>query len=117
MKYDVEELVKLYDRVVEYTVQLGLPAKKQIEKLKGTDVTYEIASDFGDSAVPYGKILFENDWMNKEQFELMLKIDHMLDEMGNNKKNWTDEALMHSEEWDKCRLMGNKLLETLGVNK
>ncbi|WP_139844040.1 hypothetical protein A5821_000284 [Enterococcus sp. 7F3_DIV0205] len=115
MKYDIEELALIYDRLIENIKQFSMDPENQISKLDGFVVTDEIASDFSDIAMPYGKILLENEWLTEKQYKRMEDIDKKLEEMTRNKSLWTDEALKSSKEWAESRNLGNDLLKELGV--
>lgn len=111
---DVDMLLLLFTRVIENLYEFTAPADKQIERLKGTVVADEIASDFSDISLKYVNILFENEWITEEQYQDFLEIDKKLDEMSDNKNLWDEDSLENAEEWKECRKMGLKLLESLG---
>lgn len=114
MVEDVDMLLLLFDRVIKNLYDFIMPADKQIERLKGFAVADELASDFSDISLQYVKILFENEWITKEQYDDFLKIDTKLDEMSKNKALWDEETLKNSGEWKECRRMGLSLLRSLG---
>lgn len=89
-----------------------MPAKQQMEKLKGFVLTDELASDFSDIALQYAKILFDNGWLTKEQLDMFLVVDKKLEGMSNNEDLWSDEALETSIEWAECRERGKEILKT-----
>lgn len=111
---DVDMLLLLFSRVIENLYEFTAPADKQIERLKGTVVADEIASDFSDISLKYVNILFENEWITEEQYQDFLEIDKKLDEMSDNKNLWDEDALKNAEEWKECRTMGIRLLKSLG---
>lgn len=111
---DVDMLLLLFTRVIENLYEFTAPADKQIERLKGTVVADEIASDFSDISLKYVNILFENEWITEEQYQDFLEIDKKLDEMSDNKNLWDEDALKNAEEWKECRTMGIRLLKSLG---
>lgn len=111
---DVDMLLLLFSRVIENLYEFTAPADKQIERLKGTVVADEIASDFSDISLKYVNILFENEWITEEQYQDFLEIDKKLDEMSGNKNLWDEDALKNAEEWKECRTMGIRLLKSLG---
>lgn len=117
MTYNIEELVQLYSRLIENIEQLNLPAKEQIEKLKGFVVADEIASDYSDIGLAYAKILVENEWITEEQYEKMKVIDFYFEKMSGNTDLWTNEALRKSAEWEECRDLAKRLLKDLGIQK
>jgi len=112
-EYEVEELVQLYERLIENIEQLAMDAETQIEKLKGFSVADEIASDISDVAKPYAFILLKNEWMSPEQFKVFEDTDRKLEKVSDNKKLWTELALIESEEWEECRKQGRELLRLL----
>lgn len=114
-EYEVEELMQLYERMVENITQFSLNAELQIEQLKGFVVADEIASNISDIAKPYSLILFQNEWISQEQLTLIENIDKKLELMSTKKELWTDSALKISEEWEECRQMGKALLNTLEI--
>lgn len=111
---DVDMLLLLFSRVIENLYEFTAPADKQIERLKGTVVADEIASDFSDISLKYVNILFEDEWITEEQYQDFLEIDKKLDEMSDNKNLWDEDALKNAEEWKECRTMGIRLLKSLG---
>lgn len=115
MIYDIEELVQIYNRLIENIEQLNLTAEEQIEKLKGFAVADEITSDFSDIGLPYAKILVENGWITEEQYKKMKAIDLCFEKMSDNKDLWTNEALRKSAEWEECRNLAKRLLKDLGI--
>lgn len=114
MVENVDMFLLLFDRVIKNLYDFTMPADKQIERLKGFAVADELASDFSDISLQYVKILFENAWITKEQYDDFLEIDTKLDEMSKNKALWDEYALKNSEEWKECRRMGLRLLRSLG---
>ena len=110
----VDMLLLLFSRVIENLYEFTAPADKQIERLKGTVVADEIASDFSDISLKYVNILFEDEWITEEQYQDFLEIDKKLDEMSDNKNLWDEGALKNAEEWKECRTMGIRLLKSLG---
>lgn len=112
-EYEIEELVQLYERMIENIAQFSLEAELQIEQLKGFVVADEIASNISDVAKPYALILFQNEWISQEQFAMIEGIDKKLETMSADKQLWTEAALTTSREWEECRKMGKELLGTL----
>ncbi|EAE7092676.1 hypothetical protein BI336_02845 [Listeria monocytogenes] len=109
---DVEELMLMHKRIIENLEEFSMPAKQQMEKLKGFVVTDELASDFSDIALQYAKILFDHGWLTKEQLDMFLVVDKKLEGMSNNEDLWNDEALKTSIEWAECREQGKEILKT-----
>ena len=105
MEESIDELLLIYDRLIEILEQLSVNAEEQKQKLKGTVVTDELALDYSEIAMLYVKKLFKNHWISQEQLTLaqMTKVENL----------WNEEALTSSLEWEKCRLMAQKLLKTL----
>lgn len=112
-EYEVEELVQLYERMIENIVQFSLEEELQIKQLKGFVVADEIASNISDIAKPYALILFQNGWISQKQFIMIDDIDKKLERMSADKKLWTETALTTSKEWEQCRQMGKELLRAL----
>lgn len=117
MKETLDKLLLTYDRLIEILEQLSMNAKDQKEKLKGTVVADELASDYSDIAMLYVKLLFENEWISKEQFLLAQDIDNKLEQMSQEKSLWNENALSNAMEWEDCRIKAKKLLETLKKSK
>ena len=113
---DIYELIQIYDRFVEILVEFTMPPQEQIQKLQGTAVADELATDFSDIGFAYAKILKENQWINQEQFQEVEVINNMLDSMSIDLNLWDEEALIYSEEWKKCRQNGKRLLDTMIKN-
>lgn len=112
-EYEVEELVLLYERLIDNLEQLSMDANSQIERLKGFVVTDEIASDISDIANLYILILFENNWISQKQMQMFENIDENLKQMSMKKELWSESALIESPEWEKCRSLGKELLNSL----
>ena len=113
MEQNIEEIMQYYDRFIDILKQMSMNAEEQIFKLKGTVIADELASDFSEIGIMYAKKLLENEWITKEQYMLIKSIDAMLTDMSKRKELWTEEALINSEEWEKCRKKGNILLKML----
>ena len=113
---NIEEMIQAYERLVENVNQFSMAPQKQIEKLKGTAVADEIASDFSEIGKVYAKKLFENEWISKEQYLIVEEIDKKLEIMSDYKNLWNDNAIITAREWHKCRELGKKLLMSLREN-
>lgn len=113
---NIEEMIQTYERLVENVDQFSMAPQKQIEKLKGTVVSDEVASDFSEIGKIYAKQLFDNEWISKDQFLLVEEIDKKLEIMSSNKNLWNDNALLTAREWHECRELGKKLLISLKEN-
>lgn len=55
--------MQLYDSFIQIVKQLSVSAEEQIQKLRGTFVTDEIALDFSDTGMPYARELLEYGWI------------------------------------------------------
>ena len=110
---NIDEVLQWYESFVEIVRQLSLNAEDQIQKLKGTVVTDEIASDFSEIGMPYAEKLLSYGWITQEQLNHAQKIGKMIDRMTQNKELWNDDALLNSDEWNNCRKSGRALLQTL----
>lgn len=113
MEKDIEEIMKCYDRFIDIVKQMSMNANEQIAKLKGTVVADELASDFSEIGMMYAKELLENEWITQEQYIIAESIDEMLVSMSKRSELWTEDALLNTEEWEKCRKKGSLLLEML----
>ena len=103
-EYDIDKIMQEYDAFVEIVRQISVSAEEQIQKLKGTVVTDEIATDF----LVYG-------WITQEQFSLVQDIEEKLNQMTQKKELWNNDALLSSIEWENCRKKGKDLLGTLEI--
>lgn len=110
---NIDEIMQWYDNFTEIVRQLSMSAEEQIQKLKGTAVTDEMASDFSEIGMQYAQKLLNYGWITQEQFNIAQDIEKKLEEMTRKKELWNDEALSSAEEWDNCRKSGKKLLQTL----
>lgn len=113
MGENIEEIMQYYDRFIDILKQMSMNAEEQIFKLKGTVIADELANDFSETGVMYAKKLLEKEWITREQYIIVKSIDEMLSDMS-KKELWTEEALINSEEWKKCRKKANILLKMLG---
>lgn len=113
MDKDMEEIMVYYDRLLEIVKQISMKAEDQIEKLKGTVVADEIASDFSDIGMIYARELFKSNLITQEQYNIVKSIDEILDAMSKDQSLWTEDALKNSKEWEYCRMIGKVLLSTL----
>ncbi|EAF3463980.1 hypothetical protein CS427_01650 [Listeria monocytogenes] len=109
---DLEGLMLMHKRIIGNLEEFSMPAKQQMEKLKGFVLTDELVSDFSDIALQYAKILFDHGWLTKEQLDMFLIVDKKLEGMSNNEGFWSDEALETSIEWAECRKQGKAILKT-----
>lgn len=55
---DIDEIMQWYDRFIEVVRQLSMNADEQLQKLRGTVVTDEIATVFTEIGLPYAQKLF-----------------------------------------------------------
>lgn len=109
---EVEELMNYYEKFIDIVEQISMDACQQIDKLSGTVVADELATDFCEIGMIYAKELFANEWISEEQFLSAKDIENKLETMSNNKELWSEEALFNSEEWEICREKGRELLST-----
>ncbi|ENQ9296682.1 hypothetical protein ACERSL_000920 [Listeria monocytogenes] len=109
---DLEGLMLMHKRIIGNLEEFSMPAKQQMEKLKGFVLIDELVSDFSDIALQYAKILFDHGWLTKEQLDMFLIVDKKLEGMSNNEDFWSDEALETSIEWAECRKQGKAILKT-----
>ncbi|EGC1331320.1 hypothetical protein LXL06_000909 [Listeria monocytogenes] len=109
---DLEGLMLMHKRIIENLEEFSMPAKQQMEKLKGFVLTDELVSDFSDIALQYAKILFDHGWLTKEQLDMFLIVDKKLEGMSNNEDFWSDEALETSIEWAEFSKQGKAILKT-----
>lgn len=110
---DIDEIVQWYDRFTEIARQLSMNADEQLQKLNGTVVTDEIASDYTEIGMLYSQKLLRHGWITQEQFCLAEDIENMLEQMTQKRELWNDDALSSSTEWENCRNKGRVLLKTL----
>ncbi|WMJ23150.1 hypothetical protein RBG61_00395 [Paludicola sp. MB14-C6] len=117
MKNDIDEIAQWYDRFIENVIQISMEAEQQIQKLHGTEVADEVALDFCEIGLVYAKKLLDCEWITHEQYLLAENIAKKLDLMTQKQELWNEKALLTSIEWEECRIMGKKLLDTLIINK
>ncbi len=102
-RLDEHEANQYYNLLIETLEQLGKPANMQIQKLKGTDVTDELALDFCNIGMPAAKKLHEISWITQEQLRSLSLLYTTLNDMSKNATLWTENALHTSAEWAECR--------------
>lgn len=112
---NIDEIMRWYDNFTEVVRQLSMSAEEQIQKLNGTVVTDEIASDFSEIGMHYAQKLLSYGWLTQEQFNIAQDIEKKLEKMTQKKELWNDDALSSAEEWDNCRKIGEDLLQTLEI--
>lgn len=110
---NIDEIVQWYDSFLEIIKQLSMNADDQLQKLNGTVVTDEIASDYTEIGMRYAQKLLSHGWITQEQFCLAEDIECMLEQMTQKRELWNDDALSNSTEWENCRNRGRVLLKTL----
>lgn len=110
---DEHEASQCYDLLMEALEQLGQPADIQIQKLKGTDVTDELALDFCNIGMPAAKKLHKIDWVTQEGLQRLSLLFNKLNDMSKNKTLWTENALRNSAEWEECREKARDILKQL----
>lgn len=114
MYSDIEEVVKIYDLFINGIRSFSSDFDKQYERLKCAVIADELASDFCEVDLARARILYKNDWITKEQMDMAIEIENYLEEMNKNKTLWSTEAVRDAKEWEVCREMGRKLLNSLG---
>lgn len=110
---DIDVMMQWYDRFIESVSQIAMCADEQKTKLSGFIVTDELASAFCDIGMVYAKKLLECGWITQEQFSFAERIVQKFDDMSQEKDLWTEQAFLQCEEWEICREMGRRLLDTL----
>ena len=110
---DIEEIIQWYNNFINIVKQLSMSAEEQIQQLKGTVVTDELALDFSEIGIPYAQKLLSYGWITQDQFKLVRDIEEKLGQMTQKKELWNDNALINSTDWDSCRKSGMDLLQTL----
>ena len=108
---NIDDIAQIYDRFIEILEEFSLTPYEQIEKLHGTVVADELATDFSEIGMVYAKLLKDNQWLTEEQYKLMESIDNTLNEMSKQKSFWSNKALVNSNEWASCRKKCEKLLK------
>ncbi|MHC5215544.1 hypothetical protein ACYSNR_02685 [Enterococcus sp. LJL128] len=114
MRYDIEELSKIYELFINGMKFFSSDFNKQSQNLKHAVLSDELASDFLHTDFVRAEILCENEWITETQMDLMKKIKSILEQMSLEKNLWSDAAVKNSIEWKKCREIGKELLESLG---
>ncbi len=114
MEYDLEILSDIFDLFLEELKFFSSDFEVQYQRFQRSDITEDLANEFGDIEKERGRILLENGWLTEEQYDIILEIDKKLDSMSTNKNLWDNDALEHSEEWKSCKKMGLELLASLG---
>jgi hypothetical protein len=91
--------------------QAALPADRQIDRLKGFDVPFEVADDVGN------QILWALQWpdakLTDEQRSNLVALDALTTQMSGeqNAELWTDDALRSRPEWEEVRHRARKILK------
>ena len=91
--------------------QAALPADEQIGVLKGFDVPFEVADDFGNWC--RWALVSADVSLTDEQRGSLMSLDRCLDEMSgeHNADLWTEDALRSRAEWDDVRRQARRVLE------
>ncbi len=110
---NIDEIMQWYDNFTEIVRQLSASAEEQIQRLKGTVVTDEVASDFSEIGMQYAQKLLSYGWITQEQYNIAQGIEKKLEEMTQKKELWNNNALSSAAEWESCRKSGKELLHTL----
>jgi hypothetical protein len=92
--------------------QAAMSADQQIARLKGYDVSFEVADDVYN----WSRWALESEKakLTDEQRSGLIALDTITAEMSGerNAKLWTDDALRSQPEWEKVRLQARKILES-----
>ena len=115
MMDETDRMAQMYDTIIEGLRQLSMPAEKQLQKLRGTFVTDELADDFCTIAMPCACELLQSGWISKEQYKALSQIDARLRKMSEykDKSIWDEKALYEAVEWAECRKWALDILEEM----
>lgn len=91
--------------------QAALPAERQIERLKGFDVPFEVADDVHQQT--RWVLQSEDVELTDEQRSALITLDTLTTKMSgpHNSHLWTDAALRSRHEWDEVRRQAREILE------
>jgi len=94
--------------------QASLPADRQIARLKGYDVAFEVADDFGNWCqwvLDCGDVE-----LTTAQRSSLAAMNGLLDKMSGerNARLWTDDALRLRPEWEEVRRRAREILDLFG---
>lgn len=113
---DVDELIKIYDLFIQELEFFSSDFKIQYDVLKESqmNIANDIANEFSYIEKDRATILYEHEWLTREQYDLVLQIENKLSVMCDSKNLWWNDALEKSSEWEECRTIGKELLKSLG---
>ena len=91
--------------------QAALPADRQIARLKGYDVPFEVADDVYQHTL--WVLQCKDVRLTEEQRSNLLALDAHTSSMSgeHNAELWTDDALRSRPEWEEVRRQARKILE------
>lgn len=112
MIYEVDELLRIHNLLIEIIKRVAMPAEKQLELHLGC-ITDELALDFCEIGMSYIKILYDNMWIDENQYSIARDLNNQFGFMSNDKTLWEYDMLNKSDEWKKCRHLAGELLEAL----
>jgi hypothetical protein len=90
--------------------QAALPAERQIARLKGFDVPFEVADDVCQQTL---WLLQSTDVkMTDQQRSSLIALDNFIESMSgqHNARLWTDDALRSRPEWEEVRQRARNIL-------
>jgi hypothetical protein len=92
--------------------QAALPADRQIARLQGFDVAFEVADDF-DNWCRWA-LNSADTQLTDEQRSLLIELNNRLNQMSgeHNSDLWTDDALRSRNEWDEVRREARCILDS-----
>jgi len=113
---DVDELIKIYDLFIQELEFFSSDFKIQYDVLKESqmNIANDIANEFSYIEKDRATILYEHEWLTREQYDLVLQIENKLSGMSDSKNLWWNDVLEKSSEWEECRTIGKELLKSLG---
>ncbi len=91
--------------------QAALPAERQIARLRGFDVAFEVADDF-DNWCRWA-LASADLKLTEEQRSRLSALNRRLDQMSgeHNAELWTEDALRSRPEWEEVRREAREILE------
>ncbi|MFZ5833662.1 MAG: hypothetical protein ACOY3P_26550 [Planctomycetota bacterium] len=94
--------------------QAALPAERQIARLKGWDVPFEVADDVYQASL--WVLQSEDVKLSDEQRSSLTALDQLTDAMSgpHTAELWTEDALRSRPEWDEVRRRAREILALFG---
>lgn len=91
--------------------QAALPAERQIARLRGFDVAFEVADDF-DNWCRWA-LASADIRLTEEQRSRLSALNRRLEQMSgeHNAELWTEDALRSRREWEEVRREAREILE------